>query len=115
MPMILYDFNILSIHMKEKKFFLPKAEIEPWTSDSQSNTLTTEPRSLKQFGPFYFEVVSFCSVSCHFQPLMASKVKADLRNELSDLNYMCSNGSHASKCFHELNETGRRRRLIVIH
>ena len=85
----LYHFNFLSIHMKERKTILCLGlGSNPGPLAPQSNTLTTEPRSLKQFGHFYFEVVSFCSVFGHFQPLTASEVTNNLRIELSDLNYI---------------------------
>ena len=61
-PMILYDFNFLSIH---------------WT-----------------------DVVSFCSVFDHFQPLTASEVTSNLAIELSDLNYIGFSGPLTPKCFY---------------
>ena len=54
---------------------------------------------------FYFEVLRFCSVFGHFQPLMASEVTNDLRIELGDLNYICSNASLACKGFLDMIET----------
>ena len=36
---------------------------------------------------------------------MTSEVKADLKIELSDLNYLCSHPSMAYKCFPEMIET----------
>ena len=31
-PVIIYDFNFLGSHIKERKKVLPRAGIEPWTS-----------------------------------------------------------------------------------
>ena len=42
---------------------------------------------------------------------MTSEVKSDLGNQLSDLDYICSHVFLASKCFHELNQTRRRRKV----
>ena len=67
--MILNDFNFLGIHMKETKIiFCLGRESNPGPLAPQSNTLTTEPRSLKRFGPFYFDLVTFCSVFWPFWP-----------------------------------------------
>ena len=38
---------------------------------------------------------------------MTSVVKADLKIELSDLNYLCSHASLACKCFPEMIETDK--------
>ena len=87
MPMILNDINFLTIQKKKiKKIFCLQRGSNPGPLAPQSNTLTTEPCSLKQSGPFLFEVVSFCSVFGHFQPLTASEVTNNLGIELSDLN-----------------------------
>ena len=84
--MILQDF--LSNHLKERKFFFLGQGLNPGPLAPQSNTLTTEPRSKKQFVHFYFDVVLFSSVFGHFQPFMDLEVMNDLRIELSDLNYI---------------------------
>ena len=68
--MILHDFNFLGIHIKEsKKKSCLERESNPEPLALQSDTLTTMPHSLKEFRPFYFEVVSFCSVFGHFGSL----------------------------------------------
>ena len=40
---------------------------------------------------------------------MTSEAKADLKIELSDLNYLCSNAYLACKCFHEMIATNNKR------
>ena len=45
---------------------------------------------------------------------MTSEVKADLKIELSDLNYLCSNASMACKGFPEMIETDKRAQLWSI-
>ena len=88
-PMILNVINFLSIHMKKIKIIVCLGRgSNPRPLAPQSNTLTTEPCSQKPSGPFYLEVVSFCSVFGHFQPLTASEVTNNLGIELSDLNYI---------------------------
>ena len=69
-PITLYDFNFPGIPIKKRD----KRSCLQWGSyprpfAPQSNTFIPMPHSLKEFGSFYFEVASFCTVFDHFGPL----------------------------------------------